>query len=102
MPFWLQRRWRWQKLNWPHATAWLCRRLPAFRIGFGIEAGEATDEDIAEQASLLATLKAWKVYKFALGKVTVQPTWYQAPVWPAEPPVPDIVAAPMLSAAETK
>jgi hypothetical protein len=70
-------------------------------IGFGIEAGEATDEDIAEQASLLATLKAWKVYKFALGKVTVQPTWYQAPVWPAEPPEPEIVAAPMLSANET-
>ena len=30
-------------------------------IGFGIEVGEATDEDVAEQASLLINLKAWKV-----------------------------------------
>jgi hypothetical protein len=34
-------------------------------------------------------------------KVTVQPTWYQAPVWPVEPPIPEIIAAPMLVAAET-
>lgn len=66
-------------------------------IGFGIEVGEATAEDEAEQAALLVTLKAWKTYKFALGKVTVQPTWYQAPVWPAEPPIPEIIAAPLLS-----
>ena len=70
-------------------------------IGFGVEVGEATDEDVAEQTALLTTLKAWKTYKFALGKVTVQPTWYQAPVWPVEPPIPEIVAAPMLSATET-
>lgn len=70
-------------------------------IGFGIEVGEATDEDVAEQALLLITLKAWKVYKFALGKVTAQPTWYQAPLWPVEPPIPEIAAAPMLSANET-
>ena len=63
-------------------------------IGFGIDIGEATPEDEAEQAALLLTLKAWKTYKFALGKVTVQPTWYAAPVWPAEPPTPVIVAAP--------
>jgi len=70
-------------------------------IGFGIDIGEATEEDEAEQAALLLKLKAWKTYKFALGKVTVQPTWYQAPVWPVEPPVPEIIAAPMLATAET-
>lgn len=69
-------------------------------IGFGIDIGEATPEDEAEQAALLATLKAWKAYKFALGKVTTQPTWYQAPVWPIEPPIPEIIAAPLLSEAE--
>ncbi|WP_241663659.1 phage tail protein [Pseudomonas sp. Sample_14] len=66
-------------------------------IGFGIDIGEATAEDEAEQAALLITLKAWKAYKFALGKVTVQPTWYEAPVWPVEPPIPEIIAAPLLS-----
>lgn len=65
-------------------------------IGFGIDIGEATTEDEAEQAALLLTLKAWKTYKFALGKVTVQPTWYEAPVWPAEPATPEIIAAPLL------
>lgn len=65
-------------------------------IGFGIDIGEATPEDEAEQAALLLTLKAWKTYKFALGKVTVQPTWYQAPIWPVEPPIPEIIAAPLL------
>jgi len=69
-------------------------------IGFGIDIGEATPEDEAEQAALLLTLKAWKTYKFALGKVTVQPTWYQAPVWPVEPPIPEIIAAPSLSESE--
>ena len=63
-------------------------------IGYGIDAGEATEEDEAEQAALLVNLKAWKTYKFALGKVTVQPTWYAAPVWPLEPAVPLIVADP--------
>lgn len=70
-------------------------------IGFGIDIGEATEDDEAEQAALLITLKSWKTYKFALGKVTVQPTWYQAPVWPVEPPIPEIIAAPMLAAAES-
>ncbi|SDR20509.1 hypothetical protein SAMN04490186_3984 [Pseudomonas grimontii] len=69
-------------------------------IGFGIEIGEATEEDEAEQAALLLKLKDWKSYKYALGKVTVQPTWYQAPVWPVEPPIPEIIAAPMQVAAE--
>jgi hypothetical protein len=63
-------------------------------FGFGIDIGEATADDEAEQAALVLNLKAWKTYKFALGKVTVQPTWYAAPVWPAEPPTPVIVAAP--------
>lgn len=63
-------------------------------LGYGIDAGEATESDEAEQAALLINLKAWKNYKFALGKVTVQPTWYAAPVWPIEPAVPVIVADP--------
>ena len=70
-------------------------------IGFGIDIGEANQEDEAEQAALLLTLKAWKFYKFALGKVTVQPTWYQAPVWPVDPPIPEIIAAPLLAETES-
>lgn len=63
-------------------------------IGYGIDAGDATEEDEAEHSALLLNLKAWKAYKFSLGKVTVQPTWYAAPVWPSEPAVPVIVADP--------
>lgn len=70
-------------------------------LGYGIDAGEATEDDEAEQAALLVNLKAWKAYKFALGKVTAQPTWYAAPVWPVEPAVPVIVADPMARSAET-
>ena len=70
-------------------------------IGFGIEVGEAADDDVTEQASLLVTLKAWKVYKFALGKVTAQAIWYQAPIWQTEPPTPEIIATPVFSAIET-
>lgn len=70
-------------------------------IGYGIDIGEATEEDEAEQAALLLSIKAWKTYKFALGKVTTQPTWHQAPVWPVEPPIPEIIASPMLSDSET-
>ena len=63
-------------------------------LGYGIDAGEATEEDEAEQAALMINLKAWKGYKFALGKITAQPTWYAAPVWPPEPAVPVIAADP--------
>ncbi|WP_225927463.1 phage tail protein [Pseudomonas ekonensis] len=63
-------------------------------IGYGIELGEATEEEIAEQAALQPVLAAWKAYKFALGKVTKQPTWHAAPVWPVVPPAPVIVASP--------
>ncbi|MGH8384020.1 MAG: phage tail protein [Pseudomonas sp.] len=69
-------------------------------LGYGIDAGEATEEDEAEQAALIINLKAWKAYKFALGKVTVQPTWYAAPVWPVEPVVPVIVADPQTSVSD--
>lgn len=69
-------------------------------LGYGIDAGEGGEEDEEEQAALLVNLKAWKSYKFALGKVTGQLTWYAAPVWPAEPAVPEIVAAPELIAAD--
>ncbi|RMV28693.1 Tail fiber assembly domain-containing protein [Pseudomonas savastanoi pv. phaseolicola] len=65
-------------------------------LGYGIEAGEATEEEETEAAALAPVLKAWKAYKFALGKVTAQPTWYQAPVWPVAPAIPEIAAAPML------
>ncbi|UQS92793.1 phage tail protein [Pseudomonas chlororaphis subsp. piscium] len=69
-------------------------------LGYGIEAGEATSEDEAEQAALMLSLKTWKAYKFALGKVTAQVTWPTTPVWPAEPAIPEIEAAPMLVADE--
>ncbi|QAY94299.1 phage tail protein [Pseudomonas sp. ACM7] len=69
-------------------------------LGYGIDAGDATEADEAEQAALLINLKAWKTYKFALGKVTVQPTWYAAPVWPTEPVVPVIVADPEARSAD--
>lgn len=69
-------------------------------LGYGIEIGEATPEEEAEQAALAAPLKAWKVYKYALGKVTTQPGWFESPVWPAEPPVPQIIASPMLLRSE--
>jgi hypothetical protein len=69
-------------------------------LGYGIDVGEATDEDQAEQAALIVSLKAWKIYKFSLGKVTVQPTWYAAPVWPSEPAVPVIVADPEVIATD--
>jgi hypothetical protein len=63
-------------------------------LGYGIDAGEATEEDETEQADLLVSAAAWKVYKFALGKVTKQATWPAAPVWPAEPAIPNIEADP--------
>ena len=69
-------------------------------IGYGIEAGEATPEDEAEQAALMLSLKSWKAYKFALGKVTAQPTWHASPVWPVEPAIPEIEASPMSRAVE--
>ncbi|KFE48024.1 hypothetical protein [Pseudomonas congelans] len=65
-------------------------------LGYGIEAGDATEEEEREASALEPALKAWKAYKYALGKVTAQPTWYQAPVWPAAPAIPEIAAAPML------
>lgn len=69
-------------------------------LGYGIDVGEATEEDESEQAALLLNLKAWKKYKFDLGKVTTQPTWYAAPVWPVEPVVPVIVADPQTVSAD--
>lgn len=63
-------------------------------LGYGVDSGEATTEDEAELAALTISLKAWKAYKFALGKVASQPTWPTAPVWPAIPAIPVIAAAP--------
>lgn len=66
-------------------------------LGYGIDSGEASEDDETEQARLELILKVWKSYKFALGKVTVQPTWFAAPVWPMEPNIPLIVADPQLA-----
>lgn len=63
-------------------------------LGYGIDAGEATEEDEAEQAALMISIASWKSYKFALGKVTKQPTWPAAPAWPVEPAIPVIEADP--------
>ncbi|WP_240890100.1 phage tail protein [Pseudomonas sp. TMW22090] len=71
-------------------------------LSYGIEAGEASEEDEAEQALLQLSLKAWKGYKFALGKVTIQATWPASPVWPLEPAMPDIPADPEAMASETQ
>lgn len=68
-------------------------------IGYGIDAGEATEEDEAEQAALMVVIATWKAYKFALGKVTKQPTWHAAPVWPVTPAIPVIIADPDARAA---
>lgn len=65
-------------------------------LGYGIEAGEATPEDEAEHAMLSLNLKAWKAYKFALGKVTTKEGWFESPAWPVEPVIPEIIAAPLL------
>lgn len=69
-------------------------------IGFGIDAGEATEEDEAEQSALLINLKAWRAYKFALGKVTAKASWPVSPEWPVEPVVPAIAADPMARVAD--
>lgn len=63
-------------------------------IGYGIEIGEATEEDEAEQAALTLSIATWKAYKFALGKVTKQSGWHASPVWPVVPAIPVIVADP--------
>ncbi|WP_367257160.1 phage tail protein [Pseudomonas sp. stari2] len=63
-------------------------------IGYGIELGEATEDEIAEQAALAPVLTAWKAYKFALGKVTKQPGWHANPTWPVALAIPVIVADP--------
>lgn len=69
-------------------------------IGYGIDSGEATEEDEAEQTALMLSLKAWKTYKFALGKVTVKASWPANPEWPVEPVVPVIAAEPMSRTAD--
>jgi hypothetical protein len=63
-------------------------------LGYGIDAGEATEQDEVELAALTISLKAWKSYKFALGKVATQATWPSAANWPAAPAAPEIAADP--------
>jgi hypothetical protein len=70
-------------------------------LGYGIDAGDATEEDEAEQSALLLNLKAWKAYKFALGKVTAKASWPTNPEWPAEPVIPVIAADPAAGAVVT-
>lgn len=69
-------------------------------LGYGVDAGEATEEDEAELGSLVAILKTWKSYKFALGKVATQKAWPSAPDWPTAPEIPIIEAAPLLLSQE--
>lgn len=70
-------------------------------LGYGIDAGEATAEDEAELAALTLSIKAWKAYKFALGKVATQPTWPSAPAWPTVPAIPVIASDPASQTSET-
>jgi hypothetical protein len=63
-------------------------------LGYGIDAGEATLQDEAEQLALKDELKIWKAYKFTLGNITRQAFWPASPVWPAPPAIPDIAAVP--------
>ncbi|MBP0948961.1 phage tail protein [Pseudomonas alliivorans] len=64
-------------------------------LGYGIDIGEATQDEIAEQADLTVNLNAWKAYKYALGKVTALPGWFKIPAWPTAPATPEIAASPM-------
>ncbi|MGX1186652.1 hypothetical protein AB7M29_004331 [Pseudomonas sp. F-14 TE3623] len=70
-------------------------------LGYGIDSGQATEEDEAEQAALVINLKAWKSYKFALGKIATQVSWPLAPNWPTIPAIPDIAADPAALPPET-
>ncbi|MBX8528579.1 phage tail protein [Pseudomonas cichorii] len=70
-------------------------------LGYGIDSGDATEEDEAEQADLMVSVASWKAYKFALGKVAKQPTWPTAPIWPSEPAIPVIEADPLSVAQDT-
>lgn len=70
-------------------------------LGYGVDIGEATAEDEAELSALAPILKAWKTYKYALGKVATQPTWPTAPVWPPAPAIPEIAADPAALAPDT-
>lgn len=43
-----------------------------YTLGYGIEAGQAADEDSAEHARLSVNLADWRLYKFALLKAMRQ------------------------------
>ncbi|RJX83507.1 phage tail protein [Pseudomonas sp. LS-2] len=70
-------------------------------LGYGVDSGEATEEDEAELAALTISLKAWKAYKFQLGKVATQAAWPKSPSWPIAPAIPDIAADPAALAPDT-
>lgn len=69
-------------------------------LGYGVDSGEASPEDEAELAALTVNLKAWKAYKFALGKVATQDTWPLTPAWPTTPTIAEIAADPAAQAPE--
>ncbi|RON33885.1 phage tail protein [Pseudomonas brassicacearum] len=70
-------------------------------LGYGVDAGEVTAEDEAELAALTISIKAWKTYKFSLGKVATQATWPASPNWPTAPAIPNIAADPAAMAPDT-
>ena len=45
----------------------------------------ATPAEIAEQPVRAAQLKAWKLYRVLVGRVSTQATWPSAPSWPVQP-----------------
>ena len=50
-----------------------------------IEDGDALPSEIAEQPIRTAQLKAWKDFRKLVGRVSLQATWPQAPLWPVQP-----------------
>jgi len=45
----------------------------------------ATPAEMAEQPVRAAQLKAWKLYRVLVGRVSTQATWPSAPTWPVQP-----------------
>jgi len=54
-------------------------------INDAIDGEYALPEEVDELPGRYVQLAAWKKYRVFLGRVSPQPTWPGAPVWPAEP-----------------
>lgn len=54
-------------------------------INDAIEFDEANPEEVAELPKRKVQLDTWKRYALALSRVTSQPGWYEAIVWPEQP-----------------